>query len=53
MSGKSRRVSYQSPRQGKLTTIQKATIRANPGKKTLHELGLEFGVSYETVRVIL
>jgi len=53
VSGKSRRVSYQSPRQGKLTIGQKAVIRANGGNQSLRELAAEFGVSHETIRTVL
>ena len=53
LSGRSRRASYQSPRRSKLTTSQKATIRANAASRTLRELAAEFGVSHETIRTVL
>jgi hypothetical protein len=43
---------YQTPRKGKLSTIQKASIRANSGNRTLRELDAEFGGSHETIRTV-
>ena len=53
VSGLSKRASYQTPRKGKLSTNQKASIRANSGNRTLRELAAEFGVSHETIRAVL
>jgi hypothetical protein len=53
MSGKSQCATPQSPQQGKLTTLQKAVIRANDGNQSLRELAAEFGVSHETIRMVM
>src|SRR5690349_19043041 len=48
--GRSRRVSYRSPRQRKLSPEQVEAIRASAANSTLRELAAEFGVSHETIR---
>ena len=49
-AGRSRRDSYQTPRQRKLSPEQQVAIRAEAGNRTLRELAAEFGVSHETIR---
>jgi transposase len=53
MSGRSKRASYQSSRPRKLTPDQEAMIRALAGTKSLRSLAAEFGVSHETIRIIV
>ena len=53
LSGKSLRASYHEPRKRKLTAEQEAAIRAEAGARSLRELAADFGVSHETVRVVL
>ena len=51
--GRSKRATYRSPRQRKLSPEQMEAIRAEAGNSTLRELAAEFGVRHETVRNVL
>ena len=53
VSGRSKRASYQTPRQRKLSPEQEAAIRASAGNHSLRDLAAEFGVSHETIRTVL
>jgi DNA-directed RNA polymerase sigma subunit (sigma70/sigma32) len=53
VAGRSKRATYRSPRQRKLTPDQVDVIRAKTGNHTLRELAAEFGVSHEHVRAIV
>ena len=53
VSGRSKRASYQSARQRKLSPEQEAAIRACGGHRSLRELAAAFGVSHETVRAVV
>ena len=53
VAGRSKRATYRSPRQQKLTVAQVEVIRAEAGNRTLRELAAKFGVSHETVRKLL
>jgi hypothetical protein len=53
VAGRSKRATYRSPRQRKLSTEQVEVIRADAGNRTLRELAAEFGVSHETIRTVL
>jgi len=53
VAGRSKRATYRSPRQRKLSPEQVERIRAEAGNRTLRELAAEFEVSHETVRVAL
>ena len=51
--GRTKRTGYQVPRRRKLSPDQVSEIRANVDNRSLRELAAEFGVSHETVRVVL
>jgi hypothetical protein len=53
VGGRSKRATYRSPRQRKLSAEQVEAIQADAGNRTLRELAAEFGVSHETVRSII
>jgi hypothetical protein len=51
--GRSKRATYRSPRQRKLSADQVEAIRAEAGNSTLRQLAAEFEVSHETIRTVL
>jgi uncharacterized protein YidB (DUF937 family) len=53
VAGRSKRATYRSPRQRKLSAEQVEAIRTEAGNRTLRELAAEFGVSHETIRTVL
>lgn len=53
VSGRSKRTAYHAPRQRKLSPEQQAIIRSEAGNRTLRELAAAFGVSHETIRMVL
>ena len=53
VAGRSKRATYRSPRQRKLSAEQVEAIRAEVGNRTLRELAAEYGVSHETIRTVL
>jgi Bacterial regulatory proteins, gntR family len=53
VAGRSKRATYRSPRQRKLSVAQVEAVRAEAGNRTLRELAAEFGVSHETIRTAL
>jgi site-specific DNA recombinase len=53
VAGRSKRATYRSPRQRKLSVAQVEAIRAEAGNRSLRELAAAFGVSHETVRAAL
>lgn len=53
VAGRSKRATYRSPRQRKLSPEQVEAIRAESGNRTLRELAAEHGVSHETIRMVL
>jgi hypothetical protein len=53
VSGRFKRTASHAPLRRKLSAEQEATIRNEAGNRTLRDLAAAFGVSHETIRVVL
>jgi hypothetical protein len=53
VAGRTKRATYRTPRQRKLSPEQVEAIGAEAGNCTLREFAAEFGVSHETIRAVL
>jgi hypothetical protein len=53
VSGRSKRTSYYAPRRRKLSFEDETAIRGEADHRTFRELAAAFGVSHETIRMVL
>jgi hypothetical protein len=53
VAGRSKRATYRSPRQRKLSPEQVEATRTEASNRTLRELAAAFGVSHETIRTVV